>query len=91
MVDNFLECYHCPVAHKDFCTLVDMSTYKVTTGIYSSHMAEAGKTNNRLLGRRCERARPCGLVPLAQHRAHALPGRGNFMVWRFHPGPGPLL
>ncbi len=47
VVDNFLECYHCPTAHKDFCTLVDMKTYKVTThGIYSSHMAEAGRTGN---------------------------------------------
>ncbi|MEM9139253.1 MAG: RHO alpha subunit C-terminal catalytic domain-containing protein, partial [Pseudomonadota bacterium] len=47
VVDNFLECYHCPTAHKDFCTLVDMDTYEVTThGIYSSHMAEAGKADN---------------------------------------------
>ena len=47
VVDNFLECYHCPTAHKDFCTLVDMDTYEVTThGIYSSHMAEAGKVTN---------------------------------------------
>ena len=47
VVDNFLECYHCPVAHKDFCTLVDMKTYKVTThDIYSSHMADAGRTQN---------------------------------------------
>ena len=47
VVDNFLECYHCPVAHRDFCTLVDMSTYKVTThGIYSSHMADAGRAAN---------------------------------------------
>ena len=47
VVDNFLECYHCPTAHKDFCTLVDMDTYKVTThGIYSSHMAEAGQGTN---------------------------------------------
>jgi len=47
VVDNFLECYHCPVAHKDFCNLVDMDTYKVTThGIYSSHMADAGNTPN---------------------------------------------
>ena len=47
VVDNFLECYHCPTAHKDFCNLVDMDTYKVTThGIYSSHMAEAGKGAN---------------------------------------------
>lgn len=47
VVDNFLECYHCPTAHKDFCTLVDMDTYKVTThGIYSSHMADAGNSAN---------------------------------------------
>ena len=47
VIDNFLECYHCPVAHKDFVSLVDMDTYKVTThGIYSSHMAEAGKSKN---------------------------------------------
>ena len=47
VIDNFLECYHCPTAHKDFCDLVDMDTYKVTThGIYSSHMADAGKGAN---------------------------------------------
>lgn len=47
VVDNFLECYHCPVAHKDFCELVDMDTYRVTThGIYSSHMADAGNSPN---------------------------------------------
>jgi phenylpropionate dioxygenase-like ring-hydroxylating dioxygenase large terminal subunit len=47
VVDNFLECYHCPVAHKDFYTLVDMDTYKVTTYfIYSRHMAEAAKVAN---------------------------------------------
>ena len=47
VVDNFLECYHCPTAHKDFCELVDMETYKVTTyGIYSSHMADAGNSPN---------------------------------------------
>ncbi len=47
IVDNFLECYHCPTAHKDFCDLVDMDTYKVTTyGNYSSHMAEAGASAN---------------------------------------------
>ncbi|MEL7202627.1 MAG: ring-hydroxylating oxygenase subunit alpha [Pseudomonadota bacterium] len=47
VVDNFLECYHCPTAHKDFCDLVDMDTYRVTThGIYSSHMADAGQAKN---------------------------------------------
>ncbi len=47
VVDNFLECYHCPTAHKDFCDLVDMNTYKVTTyDRYSSHMADAGQSAN---------------------------------------------
>ncbi|MFV0515106.1 MAG: aromatic ring-hydroxylating oxygenase subunit alpha [Jhaorihella sp.] len=47
VVDNFLECYHCPTAHRDFCTLIEMDTYKVTThGIWSSHMAEAGNRPN---------------------------------------------
>ena len=90
VVDNFLECCHCPVAHKDFCTLVDMDTYKVKThGIYSSHMAKAGTSNNNAYG-----------VENATVTDHAVwflwpntalmryPGRGNFMVWRFIPtGP----
>ncbi|MEQ9694409.1 aromatic ring-hydroxylating dioxygenase subunit alpha [Shimia sp. SDUM112013] len=47
VVDNFLECYHCPSAHKDFCTLIEMDTYRVTThGIYSSHVADAGNAAN---------------------------------------------
>ncbi len=90
VTDNFLECYHCPVAHKDFCSLVDMSSYKVTThDIYSSHMANAGNTDNNAYS-----------VDNASVTVHAVwhlwpntalmryPGRGNFMVWRFYPdGP----
>ena len=87
VVDNFLECYHCPVAHKDFCTLVDMDTYKVTThGIYSSHMAEAGKAANAAYS-----------VEGATVKDHAVwflwpntclmryPGRGNFIVMHIIP------
>ncbi len=87
VVDNFLECYHCPVAHKDFCSLVDMSTYQVkTNGIYSSHMANAGTSQNSAYS-----------VDNASVTVHAVwhlwpntalmryPGRGNFMVWRFYP------
>ncbi len=90
VVDNFLECYHCPIAHKDFCSLVEMDTYRVTThGIYSSHMAKAGRADNTAYG-----------VAGASVTDHAVwylwpnttlmryPGRGNFMVWRFIPvGP----
>ncbi|MEM1382764.1 MAG: ring-hydroxylating oxygenase subunit alpha [Pseudomonadota bacterium] len=90
VVDNFLECYHCPTAHKDFCTLVDMDTYRVTThGIYSSHMAEAGKSANNAYA-----------VDNATVRDHAVwwlwpntclmryPGRGNMIVMHILPaGP----
>lgn len=38
LIDNFLECYHCGPAHKDFVDLVDMDTYRSKVhGIYSSH------------------------------------------------------
>ena len=30
VVDNYLECYHCPVAHPGFCDLIDVSDYEVT-------------------------------------------------------------
>ncbi|MEM7208627.1 MAG: ring-hydroxylating oxygenase subunit alpha [Pseudomonadota bacterium] len=90
VVDNFLECYHCPVAHLDFVSLVEMDTYKVKThGIYSSHMAKAGLGDNNAYA-----------VENASVTDHAVwflwpnmtlmryPGRGNFMVWRFYPdGP----
>ncbi len=87
VVDNFLECYHCHIAHKDFVSLVDMSTYTVTThDIYSSHMADAGTTENSAYD-----------VAEATVRTHAVwwlwpntcllryPGRGNFMVLRIEP------
>ena len=94
VVDNFLECYHCPTAHKDFCTLVDMDTYKVTThGIYSSHMAEAGKTANAAYS-----------VEGATVTDHAVwwlwpntcimryPGRGNMIIMQIIPaGPDRTL
>ena len=94
VIDNFLECYHCPVAHKDFCTLVDMDTYKVTTqGIYSSHMAEAGKDANSAYS-----------VENATVTDHAVwwlwpntcimryPGRGNMIIMQVIPaGPNRTL
>ena len=87
VVDNFLECYHCPVAHRDFVSLVDMNTYKVTAhDKYSSHIAKAGQGSNSAYA-----------VDGASVTDHAVwhlwpntallryPGRGNFMVWRFIP------
>ena len=90
VVDNFLECYHCPVAHKDFCSLVDMSTYEVTThGIYSSHMASAGTGGNNAYSTENASVTVHAVWHLWPNTAlMRYPGRGNFMVWRFYPdGP----
>jgi choline monooxygenase len=92
VVDNFLECYHCHVAHKDFVSLVDMDTYTVTThGVYSSHMAEAGKAVNT--------AYDVSEATVTDHAVWWLwpntclmryPGRGNFIVLKIIPA-GPDL
>jgi len=40
VVDNFLECYHCPVSHPAFCDVVDVPKYRSITGnIHSTHMS----------------------------------------------------
>lgn len=45
MVDNFLECYHCAPAHRDFVDLVDMDSYSITVhGIWSSQKSQAPRT-----------------------------------------------
>ena len=94
VVDNFLECYHCHIAHKEFVDLVDMDTYIVKThGIWSSHFADAGKNENVAYS-----------VEDATVTTHAVwwlwpntcllryPGRGNFMVLQIVPaGPDKTL
>lgn len=45
LVDNFLECYHCAPAHRDFVDLVNMDTYRtITHKLYSSQCAAAPNT-----------------------------------------------
>jgi carnitine monooxygenase subunit len=90
VIDNFLECYHCHIAHREFVDLVDMDTYEVRThGIWSSHFAEAGKHANA--------AYDVSGASVTQHAVWWLwpntcllryPGRGNFMVFQVIPaGP----
>jgi phenylpropionate dioxygenase-like ring-hydroxylating dioxygenase large terminal subunit len=87
IIDNFLECYHCHIAHKEFVDLVDMDTYEVKThGIWSSHFADAGGHANSAYD-----------VSEATVKVHAVwwlwpntcllryPGRGNFMVLQVLP------
>lgn len=87
VVDNFLECYHCPTAHKDFCSLLDMDTYKVTThGIYSSHMAKASKGANTAYstdGATVDDHAVWFLWPTTCLLRY--PGRGNFLVMNVVP------
>lgn len=91
VVDNFLECRHCPVAHKDFCSLIDMNTYEVENrGLFISHMAKAKAAVDNS-------AYNVANATVDDHAVWYLwpnmalmryPGRGNFMVWRFVPdGP----
>ncbi|WP_433509136.1 aromatic ring-hydroxylating oxygenase subunit alpha [Nonomuraea sp. CA-143628] len=87
VIDNFLECYHCHIAHKEFVDLVDMDTYEVKThGIWSSHFAEAGNHENA--------AYDVSGASVKQHAVWWLwpntcllryPGRGNFMVFQVIP------
>jgi phenylpropionate dioxygenase-like ring-hydroxylating dioxygenase large terminal subunit len=94
VMDNFLECYHCHIAHKEFVDLVDMDTYEVRThGIWSSHFAEAGKHANA--------AYDVSGASVTEHAVWWLwpntcllryPGRGNFMVFQVVPdGPDRTL
>ncbi|SIQ31953.1 choline monooxygenase [Microbispora rosea] len=94
VIDNFLECYHCHIAHKEFVDLVDMDTYEVKThGIWSSHFAEAGTQENA--------AYDVAGASVTQHAVWWLwpntcllryPGRGNFMVLQVIPaGPDRTL
>ncbi|MEO1193794.1 MAG: ring-hydroxylating oxygenase subunit alpha [Pseudomonadota bacterium] len=87
VVDNFLECYHCPTAHKDFCSLLDMDTYKVTThGRYSSHMAKASKGANsayNIEGATVDDHAVWWLWPNTCLMRY--PGRGNFLIMQIIP------
>lgn len=57
VLDNYLECYHCPIAHKGFSDLIDLNDYSVTEyEFYSTQggpltaAARAGTTKSQLYG-----------------------------------------
>jgi len=90
VVDNFLECYHCHVAHPDFVTLVEMDTYVVTThGIYSSQMARAGYSANAAYDVSGSSVKDLAVWWLWPNTClMRYPGRGNFSVMQMVPaGP----
>ena len=90
VVDNFLECYHCHVAHPDFVTLVEMDTYQVTTqGIYSSHMARAGNSANSAYDVARSTVKDLAVWWLWPNTClMRYPGRANFSIMQMVPaGP----
>jgi choline monooxygenase len=87
VIDNFLECYHCHIAHKEFVSLVDMNTYEVRThGIWSSHFAEEGTQTNAAYEVSGATVRQHGVWWLWPNTCLLrYPGRGNFMVFQVLP------
>lgn len=47
VVDNYLECYHCPVAHPNFSSLIDVNNYTVTEYEYFSTQGGPRKETGR--------------------------------------------
>jgi len=48
VLDNYLECYHCPVAHPGFCDLIDTNEYVITEYEHFSTQQGALKSSARL-------------------------------------------
>ncbi|HET8905673.1 MAG TPA: aromatic ring-hydroxylating dioxygenase subunit alpha, partial [Ktedonobacterales bacterium] len=48
VVDNYLECYHCPVAHPGFSDLIDLKSYSVAEYEYFSTQAGPVKDSARM-------------------------------------------
>ncbi len=89
LVDNFLECYHCHTAHKDFVDLVDMDSYRtITCGLYSSQCAG----NPKSLSNRAYSFTPgevdfgyAGWFVWPNFTIWAYPGEANLSVLQMNP------
>lgn len=81
VVDNYLECYHCPVAHPSFSDLINVNDYQITEYEYFStqtgkvrESAKRGRDNLYQIGEGVKDGFYAYLWP-------------NFMV-NIYPGPG---
>lgn len=50
VADNYLECYHCPVAHPGFCDVIDLDQYEVTEYEHFSTQTGPPKQHRRAEG-----------------------------------------
>lgn len=91
VLDNFLECYHCPITHPAFANgLVDLSTFGIVTyGIYSTHHSKGGTGDNAAYNA-SDADDPNHSVWWLWPNTCILrfPGTANLSVWRMIPtGP----
>ncbi|HEV3312945.1 MAG TPA: aromatic ring-hydroxylating dioxygenase subunit alpha [Chloroflexota bacterium] len=77
VVDNYLECYHCPVAHPGFCHVIDLDQYEVTEYEHFSTQTAPAKQRGRGEG-------VFGSEVTAGFYAYLWP---NFTI-NIYPGPG---
>jgi phenylpropionate dioxygenase-like ring-hydroxylating dioxygenase large terminal subunit len=88
LVDNYLECYHCPPNHPSFVDLMRVRQYEIKTFKYhSTHRAPAGRPDNTAY--RFEAGRGHGgfdgwwLWPNLTF--NIFPGTDNLLVFQMHP------
>ena len=76
VVENFLECYHCPVAHPSFGDVIDLDTYEITEYEWTS----------------TQRGDPYGASAAEVEQMQVKEGRYNFLFPTFmlniYPGSG---
>ena len=90
VLDNFLECYHCPIVHPAFDGLVDLGTFGIVThDIFSTHHSLGGKAENAAYSA-ADADDPDHSVWWLWPNTCILrfPGSANLSVWRMIPtGP----
>ena len=92
LAENFLECYHCPVSHRDFSTLIDLDRYegKVHSDVFwhfgSSARAAAVAENRHGVGDLpADRRNLWNFVLWPNFMANIYPGPGNISTNRLVP------
>lgn len=83
VVDNYLECYHCPVAHPGFSALIDVNNYTVMEYEYFSTQGAPKKATQK-----------AGTTPLYNTTSEVTDGFYAYLWPNFtlnvYPGPGYL-
>lgn len=90
-IENYLECYHCPVAHPGFSQAIDVrpDVYELETGALT--MSQRGAARHEVP----ERLLPAGAVEVAQYHLlfpttsiDIVPGPPNLTIYAWNPtGP----